>query len=83
MYMQISDKLLGTLLCARRHKYIDFEGETLFQGRDDDKPVRLMRRYNELRPEILHKIEKLRSMEKAAEKAAEQQVSSTPAPASL
>lgn len=74
MYMQISDKLLGTLLCARRHKYIDFVGETLFQGRDDDEPVRLMQPYHELRPEILHKIETLRSKERSLE----QRVSTVP-----
>lgn len=81
MYMQISDKLLGTLLCARRHKYIDFAGETLFQGRDDDEPVRLTQPYDELRSEILHKIETLRSKVKSLE----QQMStvSSAVPASL
>lgn len=61
LYIHISDKLLGTLLCARRHKYIDFQGETLFQGRDDDEPVRLIRPYRELRLEILEKIKKLKN----------------------
>lgn len=60
MYNHISDKLLGTLLCARKHKYVDFEGETLFQGRDDKKAVRLLRPFEELRDGILSKIESLR-----------------------
>ncbi|TDG41863.1 hypothetical protein AWZ03_011714 [Drosophila navojoa] len=60
MYDHISDKLLGTLLCARKHKYIDFEGETLFQGRDDKKGVRLLRPFEELRDGILNKIKSLR-----------------------
>ncbi|KAH8398838.1 hypothetical protein KR222_008578 [Zaprionus bogoriensis] len=62
MYIHISDKLLGTLLCARKHKYIDFDGETLFQGRDDEQPVRLLRSFDELRNEIMAKIETLRSI---------------------
>ncbi|KAH8302861.1 hypothetical protein KR044_011330, partial [Drosophila immigrans] len=60
LYNHISDKLLGTLLCARRHKYVDFAGETLFQGRDDAQHVRLLRPFEELRAEIADKIESLR-----------------------
>ncbi|KAM8709798.1 hypothetical protein ACLKA7_016578 [Drosophila subpalustris] len=59
MYNHISDKLLGTLLCARKHKYIDFKGETLFQGRDDAEHVRLLRPFEQLRTEIVDKIESL------------------------
>ncbi|KAH8372428.1 hypothetical protein KR093_011587, partial [Drosophila rubida] len=62
LYNHISDKLLGTLLCARRHKYVDFEGETLFQGRDDAKHVRLLRPFEELRAEIADKIESIRCL---------------------
>ncbi|XP_060654308.1 actin-binding Rho-activating protein isoform X1 [Drosophila nasuta] len=63
LYNHISDKLLGTLLCARRHKYVDFDGETLFQGRDDAKHVRLLRPFAELSAEIADKIESLRPVE--------------------
>lgn len=31
MYTVISDKLVGMLLRARKHKIVDFEGEVLFQ----------------------------------------------------
>ncbi|EDW70085.1 actin-binding Rho-activating protein [Drosophila virilis] len=60
IYNHISDKLLGTLLCARKHKYIDFQGETLFQGRDDAQLVRLRHPFEELKSTILGKIENLR-----------------------
>ncbi|XP_023168068.1 actin-binding Rho-activating protein isoform X2 [Drosophila hydei] len=60
MYNHISDKLLGTLLCARKHKFIDFEGETLFQGRDDKQSIRLLHPFEELKESILSKIESLR-----------------------
>ncbi|ALC43005.1 CG2113 [Drosophila busckii] len=62
LYNHISDKLLGTLLCARKHKFVDFAGETLFQGRDDAQQVRLLRPFDELRAEILHKLEDLRCL---------------------
>ncbi|EDV97660.1 actin-binding Rho-activating protein [Drosophila grimshawi] len=60
LYSHISDKLLGTLLCARKHNYVDFEGETLFQGRDDTQTVRLVRPFDQLRQDLVSKIESLR-----------------------
>ncbi|XP_044313917.1 actin-binding Rho-activating protein [Drosophila rhopaloa] len=60
LYNDISDKLLATLLCARRHGFVDFSGETLFQGRDDSVPVRLLRPFEELQAEILSKVADLR-----------------------
>eukprot|EP00066_Takifugu_rubripes_P010593 XP_003978557.1 PREDICTED: actin-binding Rho-activating protein-like [Takifugu rubripes] len=34
-YVKISDKVVGILLRCRKHKMLDFEGEMLWQGRDD------------------------------------------------
>lgn len=34
-YLTISNKLVGTLIRARKHKFVDFKGEMLFQGRDE------------------------------------------------
>ena len=31
IYTSISNKVVGVLLRARKHKFVDFEGETLFQ----------------------------------------------------
>uniref|UniRef100_A0A915BAN5 Costars domain-containing protein n=1 Tax=Parascaris univalens TaxID=6257 RepID=A0A915BAN5_PARUN len=36
-YAHYSDKLVGMLLRARKYKLVDFEGEMLYQGQDDDK----------------------------------------------
>ncbi|XP_017284700.1 actin-binding Rho-activating protein [Kryptolebias marmoratus] len=35
-YVKISDKVVGILLRCRKHKMVDFEGEMLWKGRDDD-----------------------------------------------
>jgi hypothetical protein len=32
IYTSISNKVVGVLLRARKHKFLDFEGETLFQA---------------------------------------------------
>jgi thiamine kinase-like enzyme len=32
IYTSISNKVVGVLLRARKHKLVDFEGETLFQA---------------------------------------------------
>jgi hypothetical protein len=32
IYTSISNKVVGVLLRARKHKFVDFEGETLFQA---------------------------------------------------
>ena len=42
MYTKISNKLVGILMRARRHKLIQFEGEMLFQRRDDHVVIRLV-----------------------------------------
>lgn len=43
MYQVISNKVVGILIRARRHGYVDFEGEMLYQRRDDDKLIRLLK----------------------------------------
>uniref|UniRef100_A0A8C6SP43 Actin-binding Rho-activating protein n=1 Tax=Neogobius melanostomus TaxID=47308 RepID=A0A8C6SP43_9GOBI len=35
-YVKISDKVVGILLRCRKHKMLDFEGEMLWKGQDDD-----------------------------------------------
>ncbi|KAK6624920.1 hypothetical protein RUM44_011784 [Polyplax serrata] len=39
IYTIISDKCVGLLLRARKHSLVTFEGETLFQRRDDNTPI--------------------------------------------
>uniref|UniRef100_A0A8C4WYR1 Actin-binding Rho-activating protein n=1 Tax=Eptatretus burgeri TaxID=7764 RepID=A0A8C4WYR1_EPTBU len=41
-YVRISDKVVGILLRARKHGMVEFEGEMLWQGRDDDKIITLI-----------------------------------------
>ena len=41
IYTAISNKLVGLLLRARKHGYVEFEGELLLQGRDDAKLIKL------------------------------------------
>ncbi|KAJ7338043.1 hypothetical protein JRQ81_010569 [Phrynocephalus forsythii] len=41
-YVRISDKVVGILMRARKHKMVDFEGEMLWQGRDDHVIITLL-----------------------------------------
>lgn len=41
-YVRISDKVVGILLRARKHGLVDFEGEMLWQGRDDHVVITLL-----------------------------------------
>ncbi|KAK7147006.1 hypothetical protein R3I94_009751 [Phoxinus phoxinus] len=41
-YVTISDKLVGVLLRARKQGLVHFEGEMLWQGRDDDVLISLL-----------------------------------------
>ncbi|XP_067942685.1 actin-binding Rho-activating protein-like [Watersipora subatra] len=41
-YIPISDKIVGLLLRARRWRLVDFTGEMLYQGQDDDKIITLL-----------------------------------------
>ncbi|XP_034191223.1 actin-binding Rho-activating protein isoform X2 [Osmia lignaria lignaria] len=49
IYTHISDKCVGLLLRARKQKLVDFEGEVLFQRRDDDVPIYLLKPLKEIR----------------------------------
>ncbi|CAH4021559.1 actin-binding Rho-activating protein-like isoform X1 [Pieris brassicae] len=49
IYTVISDKLVGILLRTRKYHLTYFEGEVLFQKRDDDVPVFLMQSIADIR----------------------------------
>ncbi|NXS07099.1 ABRA protein, partial [Neodrepanis coruscans] len=42
-YVRISDKVVGILMRARKHRLVDFEGEMLWQGRDDNVIITLLK----------------------------------------
>lgn len=52
--------MVGILLRARKHKLLDFEGEMLFQRRDDDVPIFLLKPIQEIRQELESKIEEIK-----------------------
>ncbi|KAK7079344.1 hypothetical protein SK128_013891 [Halocaridina rubra] len=52
IYTRISNKVVGMLLRARKHGFVDFEGETLFQRRDDDVPITLLKPIQQIRDEL-------------------------------
>ncbi|XP_075154762.1 uncharacterized protein LOC142228265 isoform X2 [Haematobia irritans] len=60
IYNYISDKVVGILLRARKHKLVEFEGEMLFQRRDDDVPIFLLKPISEIRRETNEKIENIK-----------------------
>ncbi|XP_017054601.1 skin secretory protein xP2 isoform X2 [Drosophila ficusphila] len=60
IYNYISDKVVGILLRARKHKLVDFEGEMLYQRRDDNVPVFLLKPIKEIRAEMEAKIEDIK-----------------------
>lgn len=41
IYTRVSNKLVGVLLRARKYGLVEFDGEMLFQGRDDSVQIRL------------------------------------------
>ena len=41
LYKVISNKVVGLLIRARKYKLVNFEGEMLYQGRDDNVVVTL------------------------------------------
>lgn len=55
IYVHISDKVVGLLLRARKHKLLDFEGEILFQRRDDDVPIMMLKTMKEIRDYLKEK----------------------------
>ncbi|XP_077299863.1 actin-binding Rho-activating protein-like isoform X2 [Arctopsyche grandis] len=60
IYTRINDKLVGLLLRSRKHEFIAFEGECLFQRRDDDVPVYLIKPIAEIRHLCEEKVEAAR-----------------------
>jgi len=52
VYQVINNKLVGLLMRARKHGLLYFEGEMLFQRRDDDKPVVLLKPIQQIREEL-------------------------------
>lgn len=60
IYNYISDKVVGILLRARKHKLVEFEGEMLFQRRDDDVPIFLIKPISEIRRETNEKVESIK-----------------------
>lgn len=67
IYTVISDKLVGMLLRARKHKLVDFEGEVLFQRRDDHVPIILLKPMSEIKRIFEEKINIAREGLKANE----------------
>lgn len=43
LYSVISNKVVGVLIRARKHGYVEFEGEMLYQKRDDNVVIRLVK----------------------------------------
>ncbi|KAF7400259.1 hypothetical protein HZH66_005443 [Vespula vulgaris] len=52
IYTHISDKCVGLLLRARKQGLVKFEGECLFQRRDDDVPIFLVKPIAEIREDF-------------------------------
>lgn len=57
IYTTISNKLVGLLLRARKQKFIDFEGEILFQRRDDEVPIFMVKTLEEIKEILNEKVE--------------------------
>lgn len=43
LYSVISNKVVGVLIRARKHGYVEFEGEMLYQKRDDHVVIKLVK----------------------------------------
>lgn len=52
IYNSISDKCVGNLLGARKHGYVDFEGEMLYQRRDEDTIITLAKPIGQIHKEL-------------------------------
>ena len=51
-YTKVSNKLVGTLMRARKQGLINFKGEMLFQRRDDDVVITLLKEPSELEQDV-------------------------------
>ena len=49
IYNRINDKVVGLLIRARKKDLLSFEGEMLYQGKDDDEWIILTRSINSIR----------------------------------
>lgn len=43
LYQVISNKVVGVLIRARKHGFVEFEGEMLYQKRDDNVNIKLIK----------------------------------------
>ncbi|XP_015598507.1 actin-binding Rho-activating protein isoform X2 [Cephus cinctus] len=59
IYTHVSDKCVGLLLRARKQKLVEFEGECLFQRRDDNVPIFLTKPIAEIRQIFRQRLEEL------------------------
>ncbi|XP_078035749.1 actin-binding Rho-activating protein isoform X1 [Augochlora pura] len=59
LYTHINDKCVGLLLRARKQKFVDFEGECLFQRRDDDVPIFLVKPIAEIRQTLKQRLQEM------------------------
>lgn len=86
IYQYISDKVVGILLRTRKHKLVEFEGEVLFQHRDEEVPIFLLKPIKEIRKILTDKQEDIRRSVSPAPQATsvmmdQQQMRKTPSPA--
>ncbi|KAI4502683.1 hypothetical protein M0802_002595 [Mischocyttarus mexicanus] len=59
IYTHISDKCVGLLLRARKQGVVEFQGECLFQRRDDDVPIFLVKPIGEIREDFKRRIQEI------------------------
>ncbi|XP_037075018.1 actin-binding Rho-activating protein-like [Pollicipes pollicipes] len=52
VYSVINNRVVGLLAKARKYGLLYFEGEMLYQVRDDDKPIMLLKPIEKLRQEL-------------------------------
>ena len=57
IYVVISNKLVGVLLRARKYQIVSFEGETLFQRRDDEVKITLLKQSQDLKTQTSDEFE--------------------------
>lgn len=86
IYQYISDKVVGILLRTRKHKLVEFEGEVLFQHRDEEVPIFLLKPIKEIRQILTEKQEDIRRSVSPAPQATsvimdQQLMRKTPSPA--
>lgn len=59
IYTYVNDKVVGLLLRARKQKLVEFEGECLFQRRDDHVPIFLIKPIKEIREIFRQRLEEM------------------------